>query len=61
MFDGFGILYAKQTQFRVSPGRDIEETVMPDAVTEASWAQWTLCHHWKWCSFWATHVFPRLR
>ena len=39
MFDGFGILYAKQTQFRVSPGRDIEETVMPDAVTEASWAQ----------------------
>ena len=45
MFDGFGILYAKQTQFRVSPGRDIEETVMPDAVTEASWAQWTLCHH----------------
>jgi hypothetical protein len=38
MFDGFGILYAKQTQFRVSPGRDIEEMVMPDAVAEASWA-----------------------
>jgi len=38
MFDGFGLLYAKQTQFQVSPGRDIEETIMADAVTEASWA-----------------------
>ncbi len=34
--DGFGLLYAKRTQFQVAPGRGIEGLHTPEAGTQTS-------------------------